>query len=787
MLQKEKIFQWLYKHKISLSGSAICLFLYAVLLSGKLFNDPYCTVITDRNGILLGAKVASDGQWRFPARDSVPEKISKAAIAFEDRYFRYHPGVNPVSMFHALVSNIKSGHIVRGGSTISMQTVRLYRKNKARTFWEKAIEIVLATRLEIKYSKDEIMALYTSHAPYGGNVVGIEAASWRYFGTECEKLSWAEACALAVLPNAPALIHPGKNRTLLLKKRNQLLHKLYELEWIDHLTLQTSLAENIPEHPNPMPVLAPHLLGRVFKDSPGKNIRTTLDVALQSALLKLVDKHHQRQRVNEIHNAAAIIIDTKTGNIVAYVGNCGYPLERDHSNDVDIITAPRSTGSLLKPLLYAAMLEDGKILPGSLIADIPMNLSGFSPENFDGQFEGAVPASRALSRSLNVPAVQMLKIYGVERFHHLIRSLGMRTINKPADYYGLSLILGGAEGTLEEMTNIYACLSRVLLHYGDSGKYYPSDFRPAQYTGKYVKPVKGVIQPTHLNASSIWSTYEAMIQVNRPEEETGWQFFSHARRIAWKTGTSFGYRDGWAIGTSSGYVVGVWFGNADGEGRPGLTGVSAAAPLLFEIFGILPGSKWFSYPTDEFVKAKVCRASGYLAGPDCGVSDTLFIPMNTVKSPACSFHQIVHLSEDSKYRVSDVCYPVEKMLHQSWFVLPPVMEWYYRKRHTDYRTLPPEMPGCSENMGTSMDLVYPGRNVRIFIPRALDGKKGKVVFEAVHRNAEATIYWHLDDSLLGITTDIHQVELQPGPGRHKLILVDDRGAELVRYFTVMEP
>jgi penicillin-binding protein 1C len=536
-----------------------------------------------------------------------------------------------------------------------------------------------------------------------------------------------------------------------------------------------------------MPGLTPHLLNRVYISKPGKNVRTTLDFTLQNEVTQLVEKHHMRQRSNEIHNAAAIVIEIETGNIIAYAGNCGYPLERNHSNDVDIITAPRSTGSLLKPLLYAAMLEDGKILPASLIADIPINLSGFSPENYDGKFEGAVPASRALSRSLNVPAVQMLKGYGIERFHHLIRSLGMRTVNKSADYYGLSLILGGAEGTLEEMTNIYAALSRVLLHYNHTGLYYSSDYRPAEYTITPVVRGKGTLQPSILSAASIWSAYEAMIQVNRPEEETGWQYFTHARRIAWKTGTSFGYRDGWAIGISSKYVVGVWFGNADGEGRPGLTGISAAAPLLFEIFGLLPGDKWFGFPGDEFGKARVCRASGFLAGPDCGESDTLLIPINGLKSPACPFHQIVHLTEDLKYRATSACYPVSKMKHLSWFVLPPVQEWYYRKRHTDYKVLPPVIPGCLENMGSPMELIYPGKNVKIFIPRELNGQKGKVVFEAVHRNSEATIYWHLDNVLVGVTHFIHQVEIQPESGKHQIILVDDDGNEFSRNFIIVEP
>ena len=761
---------------------------YLFLLRGDLFKDPTSTVILDRKGILLGARVAKDGQWRFPAGANTPEKVRKAALAFEDRYFYRHPGFNPVSLIRAIKLNLKAKKVVSGGSTITMQTIRLSRKNKPRTVWEKMVEIVLATRLELKFSKDEILTLYVSHAPYGGNVVGIEAAAWRYFGTSSEKLSWAEASTLAVLPNSPTLVHPGRNREILLGKRNALLKRLAGLGWIDSTTLQASLAEGIPEKPIPMPKYAPHLLDRFCREHPGSVSMTTLDVTLQTQVAELVERHHNMLQYNEIHNAAALILEVETGNVLAYAGNCGYPLERTHGNEVDIITSPRSTGSLLKPLLYAAMLDDGKLLPASLVPDVPLNLDGFAPVNFDGHFEGAVPAGKALSRSLNVPAVQMLRTYGVERFHHLIRSLGMKTVNQTAGYYGLSLILGGAEGNLEEMTNIYATFSRILKHYGRSGLYYKDDYRPPNYLlSKQSRHDPGSHEAGLFNASSIWYTYRAMEEVNRPEEETGWRQFRSSRRIAWKTGTSFGYRDGWAIGTSPDYVVGVWVGNADGEGRPGLTGIAVAAPLLFDIFRILPSSRWFEPPTDEMIPAAVCRASGYLAGPDCPDPDTVKIPLNGMKSPPCPFHRLVHLSENRRFRVNTDCCSPDSMVHLSWFVLPPIQEWYYKKRHADYISLPPFKKGCEPVNQKTMDLIYPREEVKVFIPVELSGNKGRVIFEAVHNNPEAVIYWHLDNRYVAATRHIHQIELLPEPGNHVLILVDETGEELVRHFQVVEP
>jgi penicillin-binding protein 1C len=534
--------------------------------------------------------------------------------------------------------------------------------------------------------------------------------------------------------------------------------------------------------------LAPHLLDRCCREHQGEVVNTTLSASLQEQASAIIEQHHIELRNNEINNIAAIILEVETGNILAYIGNTTDLTSSAHGNDVDVIVAPRSTGSLLKPLLYAAMLDDGKILPGSLIPDIPVNLGGFSPQNFSGQFEGAIPASKALSRSLNVPAVELLKIYGVQRFHHLLRDLGMKTIRKPADYYGLSLILGGAEGTLEEMCNVYASLSRVLNHFGENGLYYPEDYRLAGYLSerKQEKTV-GSEQHGYLSAAAIWFAYQSMIEVNRPDEEAGWNRFLSARKIAWKTGTSFGYRDGWAIGTSAAYVVGVWTGNADGEGRPGLTGIGAAAPVMFDLFNLLPVAEGFVSPTDELVTASICQTSGFLASDNCPDRKETKIPVSGLKSPLCTFHKVVHLTEDGQYRVTGNCYPVSKMQHVSWFVLPPVQEWYYKKHHADYKPLPPYHINCQPDNQRSMDLIYPREEVRIFVPRTLDGNRGRVVFEAVHTDQHGVIYWHLDDQFVATTRYMHQVELLPAPGKHRLILVDEKGEELIRTFEVVEP
>ena len=298
------------------------LIIYIFSLPSVLFIDPYSTVLEDRNQNLLSASIASDGQWRFPEGKIVPDKFKEAIILFEDKRFYSHPGIDPLSFGRAIQQNIKAKKIISGGSTLSMQVIRLARKNKNRTVMEKMIEMILSTRLELGHSKDEILALYGAHAPFGGNVVGLEAACWRYFGRGSEELSWSEAALLAVLPNNPSLIHLGKNRQRLIDKRNRLLERLARSGKFDELTLDLAKSEPIPENPLSLPRMAPHLLDRVLKEGNGqRRIKSTLDQQLQLRTSQIISDHHQRLKGNQIFNAAAVVVDVKSGNVLAYVGN----------------------------------------------------------------------------------------------------------------------------------------------------------------------------------------------------------------------------------------------------------------------------------------------------------------------------------------------------------------------------------------------------------------------------------------------------------------------------------
>lgn len=764
----------------------LLLIAYYFCLPNPLFTDPTATVITSQNNRLLGAQIARDGQWRFPHNDAIPEKFKTCIIAFEDAYFYKHPGFNPISIFKAFKENLKSNGIKRGGSTLTQQVIRLSRKGQNRTYFEKVIEIILATRLELRESKDQILAYYASNAPFGGNVVGLDAASWRYFNRDANQLSWAEHATLAVLPNAPSLIYPGKNQEQLRNKRNRLLKKLRDNGTIDSLTYQLSIAEGLPQKPYALPQTAPHLLQKVATKHSGKRVQTTVDNHLQERVNQLVKTHYNQLKQNGIHNAAVLVLDVKTRKVLTYVGNT--PTDKLHQKDVDIIDKPRSTGSILKPFLYAAMLDAGDLLPNTLVADIPTQYGSYNPENYNKTYDGAVPASRALSRSLNVPSVRMLQEFGLDRFYQYLKKLELKDLSESANYYGLSLILGGAESNLWDLCKSYAALSSTLNHFSEtSSEYFSNEFtEPIFINSQTVDFGKKTADKTLIDAASIYLTYESLKTVNRPEGDDNWEFYDGSKQIAWKTGTSFGFRDAWAIGTTKDYVVGAWVGNADGEGRPGLVGVQTAAPILFDVFNLLPHSDWFSKPFDEMQEVSICKKSGHRASPNCDAVEQKFIQVSGLKTKPCPYHVVVHLDNSEQFQVNSSCESIADISHKSWFVLPPLMAYYYKTKNPFYKPLPPFRSDCLGENAVSMQFMYPNDNNTIFLPKDFGGKTNELILKIAHSKPETTVFWYLNEQFLGSTQNIHEFGIIPQKGKHLLTVVDTFGNEAKRWMTISE-
>lgn len=798
----KKIIPFLFKQKYKIGLILIILMaIYYFCLPRQLFEKPYSTVLFDQNGKLLGAKIAADGQWRFPPNDSVPEKFAKALIQFEDKRFEQHWGVDIWALGRAIRQNFQKGRKVSGASTLSMQSIRLSRNNPKRSILEKLWEITLATRMEWSYSKDSILNMYASNAPFGGNVVGLDAAAWKYFERSADQLSWAEAAMLAVLPNSPSLIHLNKNRPKLKAKRDRLLDRLQAVGELDSLSCVLAKLEPLPERPKPLPRLAPHLLERAKQEVVDPKlpksalIKSTIDANLQQQANEIVARHSAELQNNRIFNAAALIIEIETGNILAYVGNAPNS-GKTHGGDVDVIPAPRSSGSILKPILLTAMLGDGELLPHSLYPDIPAQFGAYVPKNYDETYSGAVAATAVISKSLNIPTVYMLQQYGVSRFYHKLKEIGMTSLSQAADHYGLTLILGGAETKLEDLAKIYGGMARSLKHYGHyNGRYAPNNFRAVNYLqsesfGRLAADDPSLKTYNPLQAGAIWHSFEAMQAVGRPGAEGYWESFVSSSRIAWKTGTSFGFRDAWAVGLTPDHLIAVWVGNADGEGRPGLIGAQAAGPLLFDLFHALGSSReWFEQPFDEQAELTSCQLSGYIAGSYCEQVDTIWAPLAGQRTAVCPFHQQIHLNKDGQYRLHSDCASPAEMQTQNFFILPPAQEWYYKKRHPSYIPLPPYREDCkktADDQRRQMALIYPLNNMKIYVPKDLTEERSKTVFEATHSNPKSTIYWHLNNQFIASTQEVHELALNPAAGKYKLTIVDQNGESISRNFEVLE-
>jgi len=738
---------------------AALLVAYYCCLPRRLFDRPCATVVTDSNGQLLGARIASDGQWRFPHSDSVPEKFRICVVEFEDRRFYLHPGIDPLAMIRATVHNIRQKRIVSGGSTITMQVVRLSR-NRSRTFAEKLCETLLATRLELRCSKSEILALYASNAPFGGNVVGLEAAAWRYFGRPADRLSWAETATLAVLPNAPSLINLSRNRQALLNKRNRLLEKLLAHGHIDRSTFDLALAEPLPDRALPLPDSAPHLVEWCAHNHAETSCRTTIDGDLQHNVENLLARHNSEFARQGIRHLAAMVVEVPTAKVVAWCGNVGFN-EAGEGNQVDVLLSQRSTGSILKPFLLCAMLQEGEILSRTLQPDIPLNINGFAPQNFNRGYEGAIAAEEAVSRSLNVPLVAMLRRYSVPKFYNFLKQNHVADLPQPSEHYGLSLILGGAEASPADVVMAYANMARSL--HGLGGKRY-----------SLLIDEEAQDLPVTFDPAAVRQVFEALTEVNRPEQ-IDWRAMPSMRRVAWKTGTSFGARDAWAAGVTPSHAVIVWAGNASGEGRPDLSGARTAGPVMFDIFELLPQTSWFKQPAGQLVEAEVCSRSGMLKSRHCEMYDTALICPAGLRSQPCTFCIPVNLTADRRFRVHQTCAEAGEIIQSSWFVLPPAWAWYYRRQHPDYQPPPPFSNTCASSTEIPMQFIYPQSDVKISLPRQMDGSRSPVTFELAHNRPNATVYWHIDNDYIASTADFHKLTVNLTEGRHNLTAVDDEG------------
>ena len=539
--------------------------LYPLNLADKTGSQRFARVVVDQNGRPLRAFADDKGVWRYAVTiEQVSPRYIEALLNYEDRWFWSHPGINPLSIARAAYQNIRNGRIVSGGSTLSMQVARLLHPH-SRTLGGKLKQILRTLQLEWHLSKTDILTIYLNIAPFGGTLEGVQAASFIYLNKPALELTHAEAALLAVLPQAPTRYRPDIHQAAAQRARDKVLDRMASLAvWRQSEVAQAKI-EPVYAHRAKQQQLAPLLAKRLLKQDNSTVVQTTIDGELQLAL-----EDHLRGYVQNLPpgtSAAVLVVDNQTAAVKAYLGSADFA-DNSRFGHIDMIRASRSPGSTLKPFLYTLALEEGLIHSQSLLADVPRSWGAYRPSNFNNGFSGPVSAAEALQRSLNVPFIDLLERYGAARFVAKLEAAGLK-LNIPGGKANLAVILGGAGTTLERLVGSYAALAR-------GGKTVSLKYLHKQLT----QPVS---ERHFFSEQSAWIGYQTLSQISRPGSLNTWSMLKSQQNLAWKTGTSFGFRDTWAIGVSSQYTIGVWVGRPDGTPLPGYNGAETAGPLLFGV------------------------------------------------------------------------------------------------------------------------------------------------------------------------------------------------------------
>ena len=693
-------------------------------------HPPVSQIVLDRNGEWLRAFLADDGMWRIAvshwrnAQAKIPSAVSKIAdnrtiltakqadsyspllhqaiLTSEDRWFYYHYGINPASIATAIYDNLKAGEVVRGGSTITMQLARLM-KPKARNIPNKLIEMFRALQLEHAYSKSEILTFYFNMLPYGGNIVGTAAASRFYFNKPQHALSLGEAALLAAIPNAPERLRPDRFPENARKAREKVLNRLLARRQISEQQWQEAVQEPIPHTRYPLPFKAPHLSRMLVKENRWRakqdgRIYTTIDAKVQETAVRILNEYlveaERKPSLRGSHSTstgAIIVMDTQNRHVLAMVGSHNF-FDREALGQVNGTLAPRSPGSALKSFVYALAMEEGLTTPETLLFDVPVTHAGYEPVNYDGKYNGYVTARQALARSLNVPAVNLNARLKNVTLHAFLKQAGISTL-APAQKYGLSMVLGGCEVNLLELTTLYAGLANM----GEFGPYQltlprnshqqsaistdsptPTDTKLFKRVGESEQ--EGVTLPENRfaedfrepRAESHFSQRllrketsfiitemltNSQLPTNTVKNPEAFERTMNLPKIAWKTGTSYGHRDAWCIGYSPTLTIGVWLGNFDGKGAPMLSGADAASPILFALFTALIGQdthRWFTKP-EQLKTRQVCALSGAPVSSHCPAhKDDVYIP--GISSVAvCTIHKRLYVDEATGHSLCSHC------------------------------------------------------------------------------------------------------------------------------------
>jgi len=749
----------------------------------------YSPIVLAADGSVLHAYLNPTQKWRMKTElAEITPALQQAIINKEDRYFRYHFGVNPLAILQAAGRNLFRTGRTTGASTITMQVARLLEP-KERTFANKLLEMLRATQLEAHYSKAEILQLYLNLVPYGGNIEGVKSAALLYFQQPPDYLSLAQTVTLAIIPNQPRVLVLGKNNALILAERNRWLRQFERQGLFPNQDIADALAEPLDVQRHAAPNLAPHLARRLVTQFPGRAIiHSTLRRGPQAKAEDLTRNYVRRLRGLGISQAAVLVVNNRTRAVEAYVGSADFG-DAASAGQVDGVRAVRSPGSTLKPFLYALALDRGLVTPKLKLPDVPTNFSGFRPENFDKSCAGEVTVERALTYSLNIPAVRVLAEVGVPAFTDKLRAAGFRSVARAAPQLGLSTILGGCGASLQELTGLYAALAnggryapltlalneKSRVRSEESKSEQPSRTRAQAQNSSFFIPHSSLI-----SSAAAFLITDILAQRARPDLPMGYESSRHLPKIAWKTGTSYGRRDAWSIGYNRDYTIGVWVGNFSGQGSPALTGADVASPLLFDLFNALAynsPNRWATPPASLDFRL-VCAETGLVPGAHCPNQLIDYYLPGTSSARRCEHQQETLVSADGAVAYCRACVPAAGFRRQLFANPLPEVLAFRETQGLPATRLPPHNPACrlvrsaEHGAGTALAITSPLDHAEYVLNR---DEKQQLLLTCAAGSEVRQVFWYVNDQFLRAAPATARVFFRPPKGAVKISCADDHG------------
>jgi penicillin-binding protein 1C len=758
------------------AGSLPFAIAWLVPLPARLAQPP-STIVAYADGSPAFVFLSPDDRYRIAATEAdVDADYLRALLRFEDKRFRRHPGIDPLAIARAAWLNLRAGRVVSGGSTLTLQLVRVLEP-RPRTLRSKLVEAARALQLELRLGKDELLAAYLTFVPFGRNVEGVAAASWAYFGHGPAQLSAAEIATLLAVPQSPAARYPRSDNVERLRRARDAIAAwlaergaLPDAERGDHdagALLASVAREPVPDALRPLPRAAPHFAFWLRARHPELlRLETTLDRGLQELVERELRAAGRELAGLGIRNGAAVLLDHRSGAVVAAGGGLDF-WSRAAGAQIPAFDVARSPGSALKPFLYALAIESGLALPEHLVEDTPVRYADYAPENYDGEFVGLVSLEDALSHSLNVPFVRLLSSLGVEPFLDELRAAGASHLSDDPGHYGLSAAIGALEVTPLELAGMYAALASDGL------------YRPVRWL---VDSHDGGVAASWLSPGAAHLTRRALARRDRPDFPERRRFSRVPRGIFWKTGTSYGHRDAWAAGASSDFTAVIWLGNLDNTPAADLVGADAAGPLLFDLLEAAarraPAATPRSFPRD-LKTVEVCAYSGLVPGAACPARKAALAVASHVPTAVCRFHVAVDVDLSSGFALNPSCRGGRRWETRSLLVYPASLRRYLGAQSKVLSEAPPLHPDCQARSGRAetamLRILSPPPDQTLFLLPGVPASAQEVPLQVDADGGARSVSWFVDGRFLGEAAPTESLWWTPVRGEHEITAVDDRG------------